>query len=141
MVAMLLRVPSLRDDVPRLVRNGPIRNRIRFTLLSIRPSRLFGALLSSSLNHGKLLISLFFLESIRYLGFEPMVSSMAMQQFPSSLPPHLREVCDILARGLVRLRSRTADGFDRDRRTAGESSLHYPAHQSVHAVPLERNSA
>jgi hypothetical protein len=57
------------------------------------------------------------------------------------LPLHLREVCDILARGLLRLRSRTADDFDRDRRTGGESSLHYPAHQSVHAVPLDRTSA
>jgi hypothetical protein len=57
------------------------------------------------------------------------------------LPPHLREVCDILARGLVRLRSRTADDFDRDRRAGGESSLHFTAHQSVHAVPLERSSA
>jgi hypothetical protein len=57
------------------------------------------------------------------------------------LPPHLREVCDILARGLLRLRSRTAEEFDRHRRTAGESSLHYPAHQSVHADPLERSSA
>ncbi len=57
------------------------------------------------------------------------------------LPPHLREVCDILARGLVRLRSRAAEDFDRDRRTGGESSLHFAAHQSVHAVPLERSPA
>lgn len=57
------------------------------------------------------------------------------------LPPHLREVCDILARGLLRLRSRTAENFDRDQRTGRESSLHYPAHPSVHAVPLERTSA
>ena len=57
------------------------------------------------------------------------------------LPPHLREICDILARGLLRLRSRTAEAFDRDRRTGGEGSLHFTAHQSVHAVPLERSSA
>jgi hypothetical protein len=59
----------------------------------------------------------------------------------SSLPPHLREVCDILARGLLRLRSRTAEDIDRDVGLGGESSLHYPGHQSVHAVPLERTSA
>ena len=57
------------------------------------------------------------------------------------LPPHLREVCDILARGLLRLRSRTAQDIDRDLGAGGESSLHYPAHQSVHAVPLERTPA
>ena len=57
------------------------------------------------------------------------------------LPPHLREVCDILARGLLRLRSRTAEDFDRDHRTSRESSLHFPARQSVHADPLERSSA
>ncbi len=56
------------------------------------------------------------------------------------LPPHLREVCDLLARGLLRLRSRTADDFDREARTGGESSLHFTAHQSVHAVPLKRTS-
>ena len=69
-----------------------------------------------------------------------MVSSMAIQHTSSSLPPHLREVCDLLARGLVRLRGRTADDFDRDGRTSGESSLHFSARQSVHAVPLERTS-
>ena len=56
------------------------------------------------------------------------------------LPPHLREVCDLLARGLLRLRSRTAKAFDRDLEAAGESSLHYAGHQSVHADPLERSS-
>lgn len=57
------------------------------------------------------------------------------------LPPHLREVCDILARGLLRLRRRTAEDFDRDLGPAGECSLHFSAHQSVHADPLERSSA
>ena len=64
-------------------------------------------------------------------------------QFPvrSTLPPHLREVCDILARGLVRLRRRTAEEFDRDLGAGGETSLHFTAHQSVHAVPLDRSPA
>jgi hypothetical protein len=57
------------------------------------------------------------------------------------LPPHLREVCELLARGMLRLRSRTAEDFDRDLGVQGESSLHFPAHQSVHADPLERSSA
>jgi hypothetical protein len=59
----------------------------------------------------------------------------------SGLPPHLREVCDILARGMLRLRSRTAEHFNRDLGVSRESSLHFPAHQSVHADPLERTSA
>lgn len=61
-----------------------------------------------------------------------------MRSPASSLPPHLREVCDILARGLLRLRRRTAEDFDRDLGPAGECSLHYPGRQSVHAVHLER---
>ena len=56
------------------------------------------------------------------------------------LPPHLREVCDILAIGLLRLRRRTAEDIDRDLGVDGESSLHFSAHQSVHADPLERSS-
>jgi hypothetical protein len=60
------------------------------------------------------------------------------------LPPHLREVCAILATGLVRLRRRTADDLARDAAMAegvGESSLHYTARQSVHADPRERATA
>lgn len=56
------------------------------------------------------------------------------------LSPHLREVCDILARGLLRLRCRTAEEFARDAPSNEEGSLHFPAPQSVHAVPLERIS-
>src|SRR4051812_9434651 len=59
------------------------------------------------------------------------------------LPPHLREVCGILALGLVRLRRRTAEDFDRDPPHVGgdrEISLPSPARQSVHAAPLERAS-
>ena len=60
------------------------------------------------------------------------------------LPPHLREVCTILAAGLVRLRRRIAEDFARDAEQAGgsgESSLHYAAHQSGHADPRERPTA
>jgi hypothetical protein len=60
------------------------------------------------------------------------------------LPPHLREVCTILATGLVRLRRHTAEDLARDAARAGaegESSLHLTARQSVHADPRERASA
>lgn len=52
------------------------------------------------------------------------------------LPPHLREVCAILATGLVRLRRRTAEDFARDTEQAHggrESSLRFSGHQSGHA--------
>jgi hypothetical protein len=60
------------------------------------------------------------------------------------LPPHLREVCQILAAAMLRLRCRTAEDFARDAELArGERqvSLHYPGRQSVHANPKERVSA
>jgi hypothetical protein len=60
------------------------------------------------------------------------------------LPPHLREVCAILAAGLVRLRCRTAEDFARDAARAGgsgESSLHFTADQSVHVDLRERATA
>lgn len=56
------------------------------------------------------------------------------------LPPHLREVCQILAAGLVRLLSRTAEGFDRDAAGRGETSLHSTARQSVCVTPKTRRS-
>jgi hypothetical protein len=49
------------------------------------------------------------------------------------LPPHLREVCTLLAAGLVRLRAHTAEDLARDgeqARALGESSLHFLAEQS-----------
>ena len=57
------------------------------------------------------------------------------------LPPHLREVCTILAAGLVRLRRRTAEDLARDAALGGEngeSSLHFTAQPSGHAVPKRR---
>jgi hypothetical protein len=53
------------------------------------------------------------------------------------LPPHLREVCSILALGLVRLRCRTAEEFDRDLGVHRESSLPFDRQQSGHATPEE----
>jgi hypothetical protein len=60
------------------------------------------------------------------------------------LPPHLRQVCDILAAGLVRLRGHTAEDRARDAARAGgeaESSLHFLARQSGHANPPSRRTA
>jgi hypothetical protein len=60
---------------------------------------------------------------------------------PSSLPPHLREVCALLATGLLRLRGRTAADLARDAlqaRDRGEVSLHSSGQQSGHAGPIRR---
>jgi hypothetical protein len=63
---------------------------------------------------------------------------------PTHLPPHLREVCTLLAAGLVRLRRHTAEDIARDAEQAhgpGESSLHFTAHQSGHATPCGKELA
>ncbi len=60
------------------------------------------------------------------------------------LPPHLREVCALLAAGLLRLRGRTAEDLERDAalhaRGLGESSVHLPGGQSGHATPNRRSA-
>ncbi len=70
---------------------------------------------------------------------------MAAQTPNPHLSPHLREVCALLAAGLLRLRGRTAEDLARDAalaalhaREPGESSLHSPADQSGHATPNRR---
>ena len=57
------------------------------------------------------------------------------------LPPHLREVCAILARGLVRLRSRDADELSRQTDDQGDNSLRDTAPQRRHANPPSRRRA
>jgi hypothetical protein len=59
----------------------------------------------------------------------------------AQLPPHLREVCDILARGLLRLRSRAAAELARDAADRGERLLHFPATQRLHANRTNRRDA
>jgi hypothetical protein len=57
------------------------------------------------------------------------------------LPSHLSEVCAILARGLLRLRSRTAEEFARDAAETddhGDIHLHFIDHQRGHAKPKSR---
>jgi len=57
------------------------------------------------------------------------------------LPPHLREVCDLLARGLLRLRSRAAEEAARDAADPGERPLHFSAPQRLHANRTTRRDA
>jgi hypothetical protein len=57
------------------------------------------------------------------------------------LPPDLREVCGILARGLLRLRSRAAAEAARDAADRGERLLHFPAPQRLHATRTNRRDA
>ena len=57
------------------------------------------------------------------------------------LPPPLREVCAILARGLLRLRSRSAEECARDAAETGdhgEFRLHYLPPQRGHATRTNR---
>jgi hypothetical protein len=57
------------------------------------------------------------------------------------LPPHLREVCDLLARGLLRLRSRAAEEAARDAADRGERLLHFPVAERLHANRTNRRPA
>ncbi len=57
------------------------------------------------------------------------------------LPPHLREVCDLLARGLLRLRSRAAEEAARDAADRRERLLHFSATQRLHANRTNRRDA
>ena len=58
-----------------------------------------------------------------------------------NLPPHIREVCSILAAGLLRLRSRAAEEAAREAADRGERLLHFPAPQRVHANRTNRRPA
>ncbi len=62
-------------------------------------------------------------------------------QATSTLPPHLREVCEILARGIVRQRRRSIAEIDDGVGGRGETSLHFTAHPSGHANPRETEDA
>ena len=57
------------------------------------------------------------------------------------LPPHLQEVCDLLARGLLRLRSRTAEETVSGAADRGERLLHFSATQRVDANRTNRRVA
>jgi len=57
------------------------------------------------------------------------------------LPAHLREVCEILARGLLRLRSRGMLSEDRETAERGDIRLHFTARQRLHANPKRKGTA
>ena len=60
------------------------------------------------------------------------------------LPPHLRVVGDILARGILRLRSRAAEDLDSDAtqvEARGDIRLHSTARQRRHANPRRKGVA
>jgi hypothetical protein len=60
------------------------------------------------------------------------------------LPPHLAEVCDILALGILRLRSRTAVecvSTPAEGRERGDIRLHPTARQRLHANPKRNGVA
>jgi len=57
------------------------------------------------------------------------------------LPPHLREVCSILATGLLRLRSRAAEEAAREAADRGDHALHFLAPQRVDANRTNRRLA
>jgi hypothetical protein len=62
----------------------------------------------------------------------------------TTTPSHLREVCDILARGFLRLRHRnaeTATATGAHSTTARDCSLHFSPDQSGHANPTNRRVA
>jgi len=57
------------------------------------------------------------------------------------LPPHLREVCDILARGLLRLRSRGMPPEVVETAEYGDIRLHFTAPQRRYANPKRKGTA
>ena len=57
------------------------------------------------------------------------------------LPPHLREVCDILARGLLRLQSRGMPAEDVENAEHGDIRLHFTAPQRRYANPKRKGTA
>ena len=57
------------------------------------------------------------------------------------LPSHLQELCTLLARGLLRLRSRMAEEAVRQTDDPGDNSLRDPAPQRGHANPTSRRRA
>ena len=52
----------------------------------------------------------------------------------SGVPPHLRDVCEILARGMVLLRRRSITGMRAEPRDSGDAPLHSTARQSGSVV-------
>lgn len=94
----------------------------------------FGCLLSSSIYFDRLLFIIVLLAG--------ECDAHNMLSTPNHhLPQNIQELCDLLARGIFRLRARETEvevKQDADRR---ENSLHFRAHQSGHAKPKTRRTA
>ena len=69
------------------------------------------------------------------------IRTMLFHPNPSNLPAHLQELCDLLARGLFRLRSRDAEELARQTDDQGDNSLRDTAPQRRHANPTSRRRA
>jgi hypothetical protein len=66
---------------------------------------------------------------------------MPLPQANTHPPTHLREVCDILARGLLRLRSRAAAPEAPAPVDSGDIRLHFQAPQRRYANPKRKGTA
>jgi hypothetical protein len=66
---------------------------------------------------------------------------MPLPHANTHLPPHLREVCDILARGLLRLHSRAAAREALAPVNSGDIRLHFTAPQRRYANPKRKGTA
>ncbi len=75
---------------------------------------------------------------------EKSISTMRTSPNLSRLPPHLSEVCKVLAVGLLRLRRHIADAFACDEALLKEErdvSLHFAVKPSGHAKPRDKEIA
>jgi hypothetical protein len=70
-----------------------------------------------------------------------MITNPASAAKNLHLPPHLREVCSLLAAGLLRLRSRAAEEAAREAADWGERALPFPAPQRPYANRTNRRPA
>jgi hypothetical protein len=68
----------------------------------------------------------------------PMKRPNALQPDRMTARERRRELCSLLAIGLVRLHQRDVA---KPSENIGESSLHFPAGQSVHATPTRKEDA
>ena len=76
--------------------------------------------------------------------FTRIAQTMRESPYLAHIPPHLREVCVVLAAGFVRLRRHTSDEVGDDLGQVGgeaEVLLHFRSDQSGHAEQIPRRDA